>query len=199
MFEKVIFNVSGILFFLYIFWKKLKEDYLPTQIFNTAFIILLLLLVGNIATKYFFSHAWFWLSICAISIGLTIQISRYKLRVFETIEAAVIAFLPWTGFIFLSDSISNQSVKSFIAAIVVLFLIILYIFLNKYYKGFSWYKSGRVGFSGLTILGILFLIRAFVAGLSIDVLSFSVEKEAILSALVAFVIFLAVFNLARRS
>jgi hypothetical protein len=109
----------------------------------------------------------------------------------------VAATLPWLGVIFLSDSIEKSNPASFIGFIVIILLIVLFYFLDAHYKKFTWYKSGRVGFTGLTTLGLLLLLRAAVAPIVPDMLSFSGKYEAIISGILAFVSFLLVFNLAR--
>ena len=106
--------------------------------------------------------------------------------------------LPWLGLIFLKDSIKLSSLTSFLAFFAVACLLTLFAYLDASYKNFSWYRSGRVGFSGLTTLGVLFLLRAAFASFFPDVISF-VKYEAILSGVAAFVIFLAIFNLARST
>lgn len=191
-------NLLGLFLFLFIFWKKLKEDYLSTQIFNTSFYVLVAILIAHLLSKNFFQDSWFWLTFSGIGAGLTLGIVRYRLRIFETLEGATISFLPWLGLIFLLDSIVNSSLTSLIGSLVILGLIFLYLFLDKHYKEFSWYKSGRVGFSGLTVLGIFFLIRAFVAASFDDVVSLGMGYDALLSGVAAFTSFIAVFNLARR-
>lgn len=188
----------GLFIFLFIFWQKLKEDYLSTQIFNTSFYVLVAILVAHLVAKNFFQDSWFWLTFSGIGAGLTLGIVRYRLRIFETLEGTTISLLPWFGLIFLSDSIANSSLTSLIGSLVILGVIFLYFFLDKHYKKFSWYKSGRVGFSGLTILGVFFLIRAFVAASLDNMLSFGMGHDSLLSGVVAFTSFIAVFTLARR-
>ncbi len=191
-------NLIGLLLFLFIFWKKLKEDYIPIQIFNSASFIVVFLLAATLVSDKFFQASKFWLSFSGIGIGLTIGIARYRLRIFETIEATIIGLFPWLALTFLADAIVNSSTSSLIASGVIVIFIGLYLFLDKHYKRFSWYKSGRVGFAGLTVLGIFFLIRAFVAAVFDNMLSFAMNYEALLSGVAAFVSFLAVFNLARQ-
>lgn len=128
--------------------------------------------------------------------GLTLGILRYHLKVFESLEAAVISLLPWLGLIFLSDSIKASELSSLIGSLVIFSLIILFFLFDKHYKKFSWYKSGRIGFSGLTISGLFFLVRTAVAASFPFVLSFGGMHDVYLSGIVAFASFLAVFNLA---
>ncbi len=195
----IILNALGLLVFLFLFWKRLKDDYTSNQIFSTSFLILFAVIVSSLISTNFFVNQMFWLNFLAVSIGLTVGVLRYKLRIYESLEAAVISILPWIGLRFLSDSITNSALPLLIASGVILLLILLFFVFDRHYKRFSWYKSGRVGFAGLTILGIFFLIRAVVAAAFGDVLSFWNVYDTILSAAVAFFAFLTVYNLAQKS
>ena len=193
----MMFNVLGILIFLFLFWKRLKEDYISNQVFSTAFSVVLAIILFNILARIFFPAWWFWASFFGISLSLLFGVLRYRLRIFETVEASVISLLPWLGLTFLIDSVSNSNLTSSVGAAAISVLIVAFFLLDKHYKSFSWYKSGRVGFSGLTILGLFFLSRAAIAASITNVLSFSGKYEVFLSAVLAFVSFLLVFNLAR--
>lgn len=194
----VFFNLLGAFTFLFIFWRRLKEDYVSNMVFTTSIYLVFGAFAGKLISFYFLSDWWFWLSFLGLSIGLAVGILRFKLRAVETVEAAIPGLLLWFSFLFLQDSIESLSAPPFIAFLVVVLLVGLFYLLDKHYKKFAWYKSGRIGFSGLTTLGALFLIRAFVAAFFPDVLSFVGTLDIILSAVIAFIAFLLVFNLARQ-
>lgn len=197
MLAKIAFNISGILVFLFIFWKRLREDYTVGQIFTTGLYMITGIFSAVIISTRFLGPWWFWLSFAGAALGLVLGVLKFKLRFFETFEAGVAATLPWLGVVFLSDSIEKSNLTSFIGFIIIILLIVLFYFLDVHYKKFAWYKSGRVGFTGLTTLGLLLLLRAAVAPIMPDMLSFSGKYEAIISGMLAFVSFLLVFNLAR--
>src|SRR5260221_2576623 len=93
----------GILGFLFLFWRRLKEDYPSDQIFSFGFIVIGFLLLGffsglaiyNIPHTIFFSpHGlWFWLAFLCGSIGFIVSFLKLRLRFFETLEAAGLGFL----------------------------------------------------------------------------------------------------------
>ena len=197
MLAKIAFNTLGVLIFLFVFWKRLKEDYPTSQIFTTGLYMIVGISLAVIISTKFFGPWGFWLSFTGAGLGLTLGVSKFKLRFFETFEAGVAASFFWLGLVFLSDSIEKSNTASFIGFIVIILLIVLFYFLDAHYKKFTWYKSGRVGFTGLTTLGLLLLLRAAVAPIVPDMLSFSGKYEAIISGILAFVSFLLVFNLAR--
>ena len=198
MLGSLVTTLAGIILFLFLFWRRLKEDYPSSQIFTTAFYVLAgILLAWGLSLKVS-RESWFWLELVGIILGLGIGLLRYKFRFFEVLEALALGLLPWLGLFFLKDSIENSSLASFLSFFAVTCLITLFAFLDSHYKNFNWYRSGRIGFSGLTTLGTLFLLRAAFASFFPFVISF-VKYEAILSGIAAFVFFLATFNLARST
>lgn len=197
MLLSIVINCLGIVIFLFLFWIRSKEDHIANQIFSAAFLILFGILLANIISLTFFPSQLFWLNVAAVFLFLSLSIWRYHLRVFETLEAVVISLLPWLSLSYLKDYIAINSLNSLFASLVITLIIVLFFILDKHYKKFTWYKSGRVGFTGLTILGLFFLTRAAVALTFPDVISFSGKFDIYLSAVIAFTSFLVVFNIAR--
>src|SRR3989339_632177 len=139
----VIANILGILIFLFLLWKKLKEDYSYERIFNLATLILIGLLVGFLISKKVLPEFCFFLELIGVGIGFVIGVIKFKLNFFETFEGVVIGFLPLLTLFFLSDSIKNSSLSSFLAFWLSLICIFLFFLVDTYYRSFSWYKSGR--------------------------------------------------------
>ena len=197
MLTNILVNLLGIFVFLFIFWRKLKEDYTSGIIFTTAFYMLSLMAVGFILSRLFFSSWWFWAGILGISVGFAISLIKFNLRFYETLEATFAALSPWLALVFLADSVKNTSLISFLAFFVVLLLITFYYFLDSQYKNFHWYKSGRVGISGVITLALFFLLRGLSSTFFPFVISFAGKVEAIISAVLAFLFFLLTYKLAR--
>lgn len=198
MIFNILTNFVAIFIFLFLLWKKLKEDYVSSQIFNVGIYILFFIALSNYLSVKYIPEYWFWSIVLGVFIGLIVGIIRYRFRFFETLEAIVISIIPWYGLYFFSDAIGNNNLSSLLGSIIIIGLVVVYAILDKHYKRFSWYKSGKVGFSGLSILGLLFIIRAIVAISFENVISFAERYDAILSAIFAFSSFLAVFHLARQ-
>jgi hypothetical protein len=198
MFVDAITSLLGIIIFLFIFWKRLKEDYSGDIIFGSAVYILLgVLLFWTISFR--FLPAWFlWFSFLGSAFGLTFAIFKFKLKFYETLEALVISMLPWIGFIFLADSVVSSSLVSFIAFLTTLVLIFISYYFDTHYREFTWYKSGKIGFSGLSILVLIFAIRLGIAILKVPVLSFvGWNYEAMISGILASLSLGMLFRLAR--
>jgi hypothetical protein len=198
MLTPFVANLTGAFVFLYLFWKKLKEDYAGDMIFTTSVYILIGLLLGFAASRFLEPSWWFWLVVFGVGLGTGAGIYRFHLRVFELTEALAFSLLPWMGLVFISDSIASSSLASFIGFAACGLLLALFIYLDRHYKNFSWYTSGRVGVSGLMVLAIFFSIRALVAIFFPFVLSFVGIYEPVVSGLAAFLFYFLVFNLAKK-
>ncbi len=195
----ILIGFLGLLIFLFIFWKRLKEDYAAEIIFKTAFNIFTGILVSWLISVRFFPEWFLWAEFLGAIVGLTVSTLKLRIRFYETMEAMVIASLPWISLMFLNNSVADSSFGSFVAFLVMLVIILVYYFIDSHYKEFTWYKSGKIGFSGLTTLALILLTRAVLALFGIHVLSFVSKFEGMISGAGAFVVFLLIFNLGRVS
>ncbi len=196
----------GVVSFLYAFWNKLKEDYTSNIIFSAGFISLIGILVFFLITKFGIltrvefggiasTGVLFWISLLGGVVGYLIALFKYKLRLFESLEALSIGLLYLILSVFVADTFVHMSLVSLIGSAVIALLLILFYFLESRYRDFTWYRSGKVGFSGLTTVGLFFLLRAVVAFPFPFVLSFLGRVETLVSALLTFLLFFAVYNL----
>lgn len=198
MIAKIFFNILGVLLFFFIYWRKLKEDYDSERILTFAVFIAVGIGIASFVSLKLLPQWWFWIDCLGATIAFTLGELKFKFRFFESLEAVIIGLLPWLSIVFLQDAILNSSWFSLIAFAVLILVVGFYIFLDTHYKKFTWYKSGRVGFSGLTTLGTLFLIRTAVAAGFPSVLSFLGPIDSIISGVISFTSFLLVFNLSRQ-
>jgi hypothetical protein len=190
-------GLIGCLVFLFIFWKRLKEDYASEIIFKLATYILTAMFISWLISIRFFLEGFLWFEFIGGIIGLGISFRLLKVRFYETLEAFVIASLPWVALTLLKSSVVDSSLSSFIAFIASLVMIFVYYFLDYHYKEFTWYKSGKIGFSGLTTLALIFVTRSLLALTGIHVLSFVSKFEGIISGAFAFICFILIYNLGR--
>lgn len=198
MFLKILLNTIGAVFFFFLFWRKLREDYRSPSVFSAAFYILIGIGVFGFLFNRFLPEWWFWGNVLGVVSGFGLGTFRFKFKFFESLEAIVIGLLPWLSFVFLEDAVSRANLSSLLGFVVLFLITVFYLFIDRHYKKFTWYKSGKVGFSGLMTLGVLFLVRTTVAVLFPFVLSFSGPIDSIVSGVIAFTSFLLVFNLARQ-
>lgn len=198
MLPNLIATALGILVFLFIFWKRLREDYASGIIFEVAFYIILGIGIMDLISLKLFSQWFFWVSLGGALVGLGLGILKFKLRFYESLEATTISLSPWLAFIFLKDSVVHSSLSSFLGFLVILIVIFIFYYLDTHFREFTWYRSGRVGFSGLATLAIIFIIRAAIALTPTLVLTFTGRFEAIISGAMAFICFILIYNLSKK-
>ncbi len=190
-------SLVGILLFLFLFWKRLKEDYSSNIVFSFSSFVLLGVLLGYLTSRYFFPHWFFWLEAFGAFLGFAIGIIKYNTRFFETYEALFISFLPWFTLFYLAELIKKPSLAVGVIVLINFGLILLFDFVSTRYKNFLWYKSGKIGLAGLLTSGVFFLLRAAIALVFPSVVSFSGRSEVVLSGVCAFTIFLLIYNLSK--
>lgn len=193
----IIFNIAGFLIFLFLFWKRLKEDYLPNQIFSTFFYILFFVLIFFFFSVRFVYDWWFWITFSGFLIGFSLSLLRFKLKFYETFEAVVLGFFVSFSLFLLGDSVKNLSAVSFAGFVLGILLIGFYQYIDIHYKNFSWYKSGKVGFCGLISFALFFLLRGLVFSFYPYVLSFVPKYEIFMSGTASFIFFVLTYNLSR--
>lgn len=192
-------TIVGILLFSFIYWQKLKDDYSAEKIFNSQLLILISLLFSFFLIKIFnISNYWFWLSFVFLLLVQIIITLRLKFKFYESMDALIISILPLFSLVYLIDSINNSSLISFLVFWFGLLCIFIYLVLNNYYKSFTWYKSGKVGFAGIATLGCLFLVRFIFVFIKSDINSFIPTFEAYFSAIVFSTSFLLIFFLSKQ-
>lgn len=188
----------GIVTFLFIFWKRMKDDYAAPIIFSVSFYILLGILAGWFISYKFFPNLFLWTAFVGALAGLSAGILRYKIRFYESLESIVISLLPWLSFVFLKDSVARQSFSSFILFLAVLVFIYVFYFLDTHFREFTWYKSGKIGFAGLATLGLILLARSATSFVKINVISFNGRFDALASASLGIICLLMLYNLSRK-
>ncbi len=194
----VIANILGIFLFLYLVWKRLKEDYAPEKIFSLSFSCIFAVIVGFIVSTTLIPSYWFWLELLAVTIGFLIVTKRQKIKFYEGFEGVVIGFLPWLSLFFISNAIKNSSLSSFLAFWTVLICIFVFFFIASHYRSFTWYKSGRIGLSSLVTLLFFFLMRIVISFFFPDVISLIGKFEVLLSGSTALLLLFVLYNLIRN-
>lgn len=187
--EIALIFVASIIF-LFVYFRKLKEDFLPSQIFRDGTIILFLTSLGAIISTAFVPGLWFWLSAIGFLIGFVVAIIRSRIPLFEGLEASTIGVFWLLFFYYLFQVIKIPEIPQFAGLLGIIFTFIIYLFFTFNYKRFTWYRSGKIGFAGLATLACFFLIRAITVLLFDNVLSLgSGRYDAIASGIVAFGLF----------
>lgn len=194
MFYSLLFSIVGFFLFQFIFWRRLKEDYSAELIFSLSFVLSGSWLLLKILAVKFLPNWWFWVTLAGSLAIFLLVTKKLKMNPHETYEALAISFLTYFGLFLLSDAVISESIFSFAHSAFVFGIVLLFVFLDTRYKNFSWYKSGRVGFSGLAVMGVYFLVRSLLATSFSFMLSFTVF-EIYLSAIFAFINFSLLYRL----
>lgn len=190
-------NLAGILLFIFLFWKRLKEDYNSDIVFSISFLILLGTFIGHLLSRYLFPDWFFWMEAFGAFLGFAVGIFKYNTRFFETYEALFISFMPWLTLFYLVELIRKPGFGMAVVVLVNVGLILLFNYINIRYKNFSWYKSGKIGLAGLLTSGIFFLMRSVIASILPSMVSFLGLSEIVLSGVCAFTLFLLIYNLSK--
>lgn len=199
MLANILVSTLGVFIYLFLFWKKLKEDYDPESIFSTSLFSIIAGYIGLLISKRFLPISPFHFFFLFSGIGLILTAKKYKLRFFEIFEIFIFAALPLYSLLFLKDAVVANSTSSLVGFLAVMMMVGLFMVIDGKYKTFSWYKSGKVGFTGLFVAGALFFFRALISTFFENVFSLAGSGETIISAAFSFVMFLLLFNLSRNT
>ena len=198
MLVNFLIGTVGIIIFLFIFWKRLNEDYSSEIIFQVATAILIGLGLGYSVSSLFLPVWFFWISILGALAAMLMMIFKFKLRFYETFEALILSGMPLISLMFFKDSMNGSSLNSFLAFVGSLILIFLSYWFDVNYRNFVWYKSGKIGFAGLTTAALFFLARTVIAINGLTMISFVGKIEAIISGAVVLVCIGLLINLGKE-
>lgn len=197
----------GFFVYMFLFWRRLREDYLSDVIFGSGFVVFFAALFGGgavylLSTRlsaygvFDVGEVWFWGAFLGFVTTVFVITKRGSAKFFEIFEAAGVGLLPLYSALMIVLSLMESSIINLAFGIFILNIFAFFYFLEGRYKRFSWYKSGKVGFSGLVSLGVLFLVRAVVAAAIPGVISLAGEVEIVFSGVASFLMFFAVYTLA---
>ncbi len=198
MIVNLLLGITGVILFLFVFWKRLKEDYSSTIIFQVASGILAGLTLGLVLSRLIAPSWFFWISFFGALLGTAVMIYRFKLRFYETLEALILASMPIVSMMFFKDSIINSSLTSFLAFVAILVLIFLSYWFDISYKNLTWYKSGKIGFAGLSTAILLFFTRFIVAIGGLTMISFVDKIDPVFSGIFTVISIVLLINLGRK-
>lgn len=209
----ILANFSALLigFFLYLFfyWRNLKEDYKSQPVFDSGIVIfastvilgLIFEAISNfLPESYIYDRTglWFWGGAIGYLLAFLYTKQKFKFRHYEHFQASSIPLFVIIFLSFVIDFIVNMNSNSLFGALFVFILWIVYIFLQKNYRKFTWYKSGRFGFAALMTYGVFFFARTLIALTSTDVISSAGKIDVILSGIVSFIFFFNVYLLSEK-
>lgn len=154
----IILRILALFFASFIFWKKLRQDYPNEEIFGVTILIMVLSFIGG----RFFSYQG---SFLGAFIALILFFKAKKGNPWLAADALTLPFLL-VIFIFNLSYIFSQFSKFHLLPMVLSFLVaVSYLKMEKVYRSFAWYKSGKVGFlacfSIIAFFGFFLLLEFF--------------------------------------
>lgn len=202
--------IISIFCFLFLFWRRTKEDYPSNDIFEVATSMLILSGVVSSLTIYAIykipsfplqisaSSILFWVFFIVSVLVVWFFSKKKQMSFIELLDSSIFSYLLSFFVIVSSHALYTKNPRSLILSGVIGFVFILYIFLDERYKSFSWYKSGKVGFAGLFSAGVFFVSRAILALSFKSMTTILGPIDVLLSSLVAFAFFLMLYNIATK-
>jgi hypothetical protein len=199
IFLEILFFVCLALIGIFAIWKRLREDYAEDMLFSLGLHAFGVGLLGFVLGIVIYPAILFWSVGLGIIIGLGIGAYRLKMRFYESLDIVIVTSL-WLLLIRTAlVAIFVRSIKEFVFASAILICISVYYLLNGSYKSFSWYKSGKVGFAGLSVLFLLILARLLVAFIFPSMLPLASTIEKIISGVALLLILSGIIKLSIRS
>lgn len=194
---KILASLVAFLSFLFIFWRKLREDYLSSQIFSLGILGLVSLVVTVILVEWYGRVEYRWLSVVVPFCVMTAYSIKNHMRINEVTNALFPALVIGNICYLLLEPLPSKKLLLFLVLANLLFLP-LFFFLESNYKRIQWYKSGKIGFSGLLSSSIFFAANAAVAFSSFPMIFFVGKINAVVLLVLAVFSLLWLFLLSRK-
>jgi hypothetical protein len=174
-----VFRVVGIILFLYLLWRNLRENYDDQKLITFSWVSLLVFLVfgrlfyGLINWGVWNNDLVDWVSVMdkpgmsyiGAYLGL-ILISwlfsrQQQWRFLNFMEDLFRPFLVMVGFFMLDELLRSKfSLETGLFLLLMILMFPLFSWVSKRYRSFVWYKSGKKGFALLLLNFLFFLVLA---------------------------------------
>lgn len=160
-----IFRTLGLVIFMYLLWRDLRDDYGDQKIINYAWVALLGFLLGGRITYGLvnwgvWNDSWLsWLSVwtkpgtnyLGSYLGLVLASwlvsSKNQWKFLALMDDIVKPTLIFSCLLMIDEWVrANFYIKSMVYLILLVLDIVLVNWLKKKYRSFTWYKSGKKGF-----------------------------------------------------
>jgi hypothetical protein len=172
-----IFRILGILLFLYLTWRNLREDYKENDLISYSWIALLAFFAGG-RIIYGLEHwgiwneSWTdWLLVwdkpgmnyvggyVAMIIASYLVSRKNGWKIWSFVEDSLNNFMIFFLFLMLDEFLRTRfGLMPGIYSFIIIIGLALSIWIKKKYRSFMWYRSGKKGFAFLFVNIILSLI-----------------------------------------
>ena len=137
---EIVFVLLSSFLFLFVYYRKLKEDFLPSQIFRDGTLILFCTGVGALISFFIAQQLWFWLSTIGFIIGLIFALIRSRIPILEGLEAASLGALWLLLFYYVFQLITKPTIPEWVGFGGIILTFLIYLFFTFNYKKFTWYR-----------------------------------------------------------
>lgn len=184
----------------FLYWVRLKEDYSGDVIFTCFFLSVALAAFFSIFLSWLLKGVgWvYWGVLLGVLLGVIVGNLKFRMRFFEGLEGAILGILVLNVVGFAYISISSFSMFAILMISNAIVWLVVFFLLDRRYKDFGWYRSGKIGFSGLSSLGGFYLTSCLIALVVPTMVFFTSQIDVIISGIISFLSFLAIYNLSRQ-
>lgn len=197
------------LFHLFVYWRRLREDYISKTIFKSGLVVLSFTYAMSFLTLKLSTHLqankvydpagfWFWTALVAYLIGLVYTSKKFRIKLNENFDAFTAGLIVNLLVIYIFQLVINQNFASMAMTLFFLVALILFNFLDTRYHKVGWYKSGKIGFSSLLIFALIFFVRALDSMFVTGIITMSGRVDFVLSLLTSFLGAFSLYNLGEK-
>lgn len=194
---QILSTIPFFLISLFILWRKIREDYLSSQIFGLAFLIYFSVIVYILTRPLYVIKFSEWVVIIVPVIIILVYCRFARMRLNEVMNALVpgilVSYLNYYVY-----AVFSGNTFLILAIIPLILLGFLFAYLEKNFKKLHWYKSGKVGFSGFVVLTILLAGNSIIAFVAPAMVFFSGKINAVILLLIAGISALGLWLLSRK-
>lgn len=194
--------------YLFILWRNLKEDYPSAQIFSIGIQTIVSVILGALLAQFLSPslhfrflvarELWFWGAVGGYFLSFSILVSRAKMRYWEVFQYGFLGILS-AFFVLLLTLIPTSGVSALYPLVLIVISLGVFAVIQKNYRKFAWYRSGKVGLAGIVAAAVFFMGRAVIAASGLTMLSLAGPIDVLVSALIAFLLFFNAYNISQTS
>lgn len=173
----------ALIVFLYVFWKRLKDDYIANQIFSVAFLSIAGFISAVIYLKLFSFNWSFWGITVGVIFGMLVGVYRFKIKLLDALNSEIVA---WSPLIIGAGVFTGITLADNLMIILSLIFGILYLsndLILKLVQDVTKFKYGRSHISGLIVISLYMVLR-FILAIYHNKVLFFLDYDAVISVLV---------------
>lgn len=204
----IVGGALGGYLYLFILWRNLKEDYPSAQIFSIGIQTIIGVGLGALLAQFLSSsfqfrfleasQLWFWGAFVGYFLSFSVLVSRAKMRYWEVFQYGFLGAIS-AFFVLLLTLTPTSGIRAVYPLVLIIVSFAVYALIQKNYRKFAWYRSGKVGLAGIVAAAVFFMGRSVIAALGLPMLSLAGSIDVVASGLIAFLLFFNAYNISQTS